>query len=445
MLPLRHSLAQVTLALAALGSPGCNGASQRPELVLVVSLDTVRADRWESVATPHYDRFLTRADSYASAVAAAPWTLPSHASMFTGLWPSEHGAVSFEVDALEDNVHPLHPDHVTLAEALSAEGYRCAGFVANSVYLAPRHGIDQGFETWQVRRQPGDLVTQDALRWIDSARGAQQPLFVFVNYMDAHRPYRAGPAPDGRQSVALLDELIERVMVRGEAEGPELATLRRDLIAAYDEALGNLDRALGALFDGLQQRGLFERALVIVTADHGEAFGEHGLVEHSKDVREALLQVPFAVKAPNQAQARALPLRASSVDVAGLVAETTGIGQRRFARTPGTHPVLAENRYSRPQDLMRYGARFRSVRRAFYEGPLKLIVDSRGPVALYDLTLDPGETHDLARARAADAARLASLLDTELTRAPWPGPFLKPGALDPAARAELRALGYGGD
>jgi arylsulfatase A-like enzyme len=234
-------------------------------------------------------------------------------------------------------------------------------------------------------------------------------------------------------------------MALGEGENDVVARLRADLLRCYDEALGNLDAALGALFVGLARRGLLDDALVIVTADHGEAFGEHGLVEHSKDVRECLLRVPFVVKHPGQRAGRDVALPASSVDVAGIVARATDIGRARFTRWPGNHPVLAENRYSRPHDLVRFGDRFRAVRRAFYDGDLKLIVDSRGAVELYDLASDPAEAVDLATTRAADTMRLAEALEAELARAPWPGPFLKPGALDEAQRTELRALGYGGD
>jgi len=432
------------LAVTLCGT-GCGRGPEAPPTVILVSLDTVRADRWASAATPAFDRLAARADRYAAGLAAAPWTLPSHASMFTGLHPTEHGAVSFDVEVLEDNAHPLHPDHVTLAETLQSAGYRTAGFVANTVYLTARHGLDQGFDTWQVRRQRGDLVTRDALAWIDAQAGGDAPLCVFLNYMDAHRPYNARATPDGRQSVALLDELIERVMVRGERDTDAVAALRADLVACYDEALTNLDAALGALFDGLQQRGLLDGALVIVTSDHGEAFGEHGLVEHSKDVRECLLRVPFVVKNPRQRAGRDVAATASSVDVAGLVAGATDVGRGRFTRLPGNHAVLAENRYSRPQDLLRFGARFRAVRRALYDGDLKLIVDSRGTVELYDVAADPGELTDLAATRAPDALRLAAALEAELARAPWPGPFLKPGALDETQRRELRALGYGGD
>ena len=431
--------------VVALAVTGCGRTPELPPTVILVSLDTVRADRWARVATPAFDRLAARADRYAHGVASAPWTLPSHASMFTGLHPTEHGAVSFDVEVLEDNAHPLHPDHVTLAETLQSAGYRTAGFVANTVYLTARHGLDQGFDEWQVRRQRGDLVTRDALAWIDGQRGHEAPLFVFLNYMDAHRPYNARAAADGRQSVALLDELIERVIARGEGESEAVVKLRADLVALYDEALGNLDAALGALFDGLENRGLLDGALVIVTSDHGEAFGEHGLVEHSKDVREPLLRVPFVVKAPRQRIGRDVAQRVSSVDVAGLVAAATDIGGARYARLPGNHAVLAENRYSRPQDLLRFGARFRAVRQALYDGDLKLIVDSRGAVELYDLAADPGEATDLAAERPADALRLAGALEAELARSPWPGPFLKPGALDEAQRMELRALGYGGD
>ena len=433
--------AMVLLGCGTSGSP--HGDRELPPHVILITLDTVRADRWGRALTPNFDRLAERSDRYPRAVASAPWTLPSHASMFTGRTPSEHGAVSFEVDAFEDNAHPLHSRNATIAEALADEGYRCGALVANTVYLSPRHGLHQGFDDWRVQRVSGHEISRSALAWLDVEAGPERPVFLFLNYMDAHRPYNVGSPAGAAASAALLNRLIEQVMVRGEAPG----ALAKEVADQYERALQNLDEALGLLFDGLAARDLLDDTLVIVTSDHGEAFGEHGLVEHSKGVIESLVRVPMIVKRPRQAFGRDCPERASSVDVAGLIALATGVGVERFPRRPGTHRVWTENRFSRPHDLLRFGARFRRTQRALYDGNLKLVLSSRGPARLFDVAIDPGELRDLSTERPADLARMhaqaAAPSNLGSSFIPWAGPWLKPTALSSRGARELSTLGYG--
>ena len=442
----RAALSLVLLPLATCGEP----SAAVPPPVILVTLDTVRADTLSCYgappgSTPHLDGFAGVADRYEKCVSAAPWTMPTHASLFTGLYPFEHGAHSFLPETIGDgdNVFGLHPRFETLAEAFAARGYRTAGIVANAHYLRPTLGLEDGFETWDVSREPGGRVTARALAWLDEYGADPRPTFLFVNYMDAHRPYRTGDPRDG--AVRKLNALIEQVLVRGEESEP----LGSEVRALHQKAVSNLDRIVGTLFDGLKERGLFERSIIVVTSDHGEAFGGHGVVEHSKDVYEDLVRIPLLVKLPGQTAGSVKSERASSVDVAGLVAAALAGTDAEslaavFPRTPGGHPVVVENHFSRVKDLKRYGERFRRQRRAIYDGPLKLVVGSDGTAELYHVEDDPFETVDLAADRPEDVERLSRELEETLARGVYRGDRVLPGQLDAAQRQEMNALGYGG-
>ncbi|MEL6905555.1 MAG: sulfatase, partial [Planctomycetota bacterium] len=400
----------VLLGIAPFGTVACSPDPERvPPLVVLVSLDTVRADELSCYggpegASPVLDAFAAVATRYERCISTAPWTLPSHASMFTGLFPSEHGAHSFlpQDGYRGDNVFALHPSYETLAEALGARGYRCGAFVANSIYLRPGLGLEAGFDPWDVRRNRAEVLTGRALEWLDGVGAGERPAFLFLNYLDAHRPYRTGDPED--RARARLDELIEAVMV----EGGEPGALGRDVAALHQKAVTLLDAELARLFDGLKERGLFDRAVVVVTADHGEAFGAHGVVEHSKDVYEDLVRVPLVVKESRQTEGAVRTELASAVDVPGLVAAAlagtdAASAAAVFPRLPGTHPVIAENHFSRIKDVSRFGDRFRRVRRALYDGDAKVVVGSDGSLELYELEGDPGELTDLAGSQPARA------------------------------------------
>ena len=231
-------------------------------------------------------------------------------------------------------------------------------------------------------------------------------------------------------------------MVRGE-DAPELSSEVRGL---HQSAVTLLDEELGVLFEALRARGLYRDAVIVVTSDHGEAFGPHRLVEHSKDVYEDLVRVPLIVKGPGQSTGEVEDERASLVDVPGLVAARIGDDALRaeFPRVPGAHPVLAENRYSRMRDLERYGDRFRRVRRALYDGPWKLIASDDGaPAELYQLDLDPAEARDLSPEEPERVAEMAASLAEFLDAHAFEGPAALPADLTASQRRDLGELGYG--
>lgn len=333
------------LLVAALLLTGCarnESRPQRPQHIVLISLDTLRADHLgcygnATVRTPSLDALAREGVVFDDVTAAAPTTLASHASLFAGTWPNRTGVVR--------NGYVVHPENEMLAEVLRAGDYRTAGFVS-SFALTGLVNIDQGFEVWDERFEehirPQDpepnqrraaSVTNAVLAWLDAeqadgSKGAEQPTLLFAHYFDAHHPYEP-PAPydtlyqpvdpeltgdlaDQRRAVAAHHEAIlgadsglDNVIVDGllrelvlEADG-EPRGIDRALAARYAGEVTYLDSELGRLFDGLRERGVWDDALVIVTADHGETFWEHGdYWNHGLGLYQTTVQLPLIVKLP---------------------------------------------------------------------------------------------------------------------------------------------------
>jgi arylsulfatase A-like enzyme len=430
------------------------GADESPPNVILIVLDTVRADHlgcygYERPTSPNIDAFAGTATRHTRALSSAPWTIPSHASMFTGKPPFVHGAHTVAVKRRRNNVRGLSRDHVTLAEALSAEGYETAAFVGNTAYLARFWRLDQGFDTYHVERAYADGLNERILDWLERA---ERPFFLFVNYIDAHRPYNARPRagfldpPATEDDGKLVRQLKQRVLP---VKRPVPLDLARRVIDQYDTAIANLDEEVGALLDRLKQREFDENAVIVITSDHGEYFGEHRLVEHSKDVYQEALRVPLLVRTPGQREARTADTLAVSNDLPHLIVSNLPEETRerivvRFPDAPGNHTVLAENYYTRSDDLFHpaWGRRFDRVRRAVFDWPYKLIHSSDSKHELYDLDADPREERNLYSDRPDVVERLAIALHELLTARPDPVPESELDPLDDDLRRQLKALGY---
>ena len=446
-LPTFASLCLLTLA-------ACGGRAAPPNIILI-TLDTLRADHlscygYARETSPRLDAFAAQATRYTNSRATAPWTVPTHASLFTGLHPFEHGAHSFDITALSDNVYALDGNAPTLAEVLGSGGYRTGAIVANQVYLAPELGLDRGFGDYSLARERAPELSRRALTWIDAAG---EPFFLFLNYLDTHRPYNVAGSDGGHEAEpaqhpsVLLDRLHDQVMVKGHPPEP---ALRAQVIGQYDRSIENLDAALGQFFDALGERGLLENTWIVITSDHGEYFGEHGLVEHSKDVYEEALAVPLIVRAPGQARGTLVDTPVSSVDLPrlildGALPEHAEHWRAIFPHAPGSHGVLAQNYYSRPIDLLHptIGPRLRRVRTVLYRGSRKFIHSSDGRHELYDLGRDPAESTNLIGREPDFDARLRAEAEALLAgpRAHAPG-ATEPRELGAERLDAMRALGY---
>ena len=320
------------------------GAKPVPNVLLLV-LDTVRADALSSYGyhrptTPHLDQFAERGVRFERAMSASPWTLPGHASMFTGRLPHElFGTDSTPLDggvALDDA-------HRTIAEVMRDRGYRTGGFIANTSFCSYLHGLDRGFahyedfplsldlvlhssswgrmigavvrlwnnELTMVGRKTAADVHQSFLSWLD-AGGDERPFFAFLNYFDAHSPYMLPNPSEHRFSPIPAVPKFDFYADYSPAE----IQLQRD---AYDDCIAYLDARIGELIAALEARDVLSDTLVVITSDHGEQFGEHGLIYHGNSLYRPLLHVPLILVHPTS-----IPT--------GRVVSTT-VGTRHLAAT----------------------------------------------------------------------------------------------------------------
>lgn len=436
---------------------GCSSEGPAPQQVVLIVCDTLRADHtslhgYHRPTTPHLEQLAQTATVYYRAQAAAPWTLPSHASMFTGLYPTEHGARTWSGEELtilreqgwseNNNVGPLTEDHTTLAEFFSAKGWATGAVVANVAYMDERFGIAQGFDVYDRQRGPVEEITRRALAFIESHR--EESFFLFVNLMDTHRPYNLRPhppIPDRSTDGGLLKRLLPLVLNPNMVAPPELLDALTD---QYDTAIANLDEGLGDFFAALESKGLLDPMCLVITSDHGEFLGEHDLIEHSKDVYQGTLHVPLIVKAPHQSQGRDDRDWIGHVHIPGLIlrALDQAAGNTRLGEHWPRGAVLSENHESRMHDLrQRWGDRFRRSRRVLVQGDLKSILSSDGNHETYDLVQDPQELHPLGPGDPRMThQREARARFMELQPAS-PGEAV---ILDEAAIKALEQLGYGG-
>ena len=209
-------------------STGCAAELERAPNVILMTLDTLRADHlgcygYERPTSPWLDSFAKVATFYPHAHSTSSWTLPSHASLFTGKYPFEHGAHSFKVSEDKTALSVLDERHVTLAEALQAEGYQTAAFVGNASFLTKRFKFNQGFGHYFNEQTNGWDLSERVLEWLEE-RGPN-PFFVFLNYVDTHNPYQTGTGrenhdqgflskQDDRQSFYLYRELRPHILGR---------------------------------------------------------------------------------------------------------------------------------------------------------------------------------------------------------------------------------------
>jgi arylsulfatase A-like enzyme len=335
-------------ALAALPSAD----PDMPNIVLLV-LDTVRAQSlslhgYHRSTSPNLDRLARRGVFFRQAVAPSPWTLPSHATMFTGRRLKETGV---------DFTTPYCAWYPTLAEAMSSQGYQTAAFVGNTFFLCPGFGLHRGFAHYECYRLcPGQILKasalgkginnhpqireflgyyqdlgrktagglgEDLLDWLD-ARPAGRPFFAFVNYFDAHPPYIPDAAATGR--FAARSPRDPRIDSYRSYPSEELDALRD----AYDECIWGLDDQLGRLMVRLEERGHLDDTIVIITSDHGEHFGEHDLVGHCHSLYAPLLHVPLLILHPTRAcGGEVIPQQVSLRDLPATILDLVGLGQQQ--------------------------------------------------------------------------------------------------------------------
>ncbi len=484
---MARRLAAIVLLAAAAVTSACR-RTERPPHVVLISADTLRADRLGAYGytarptSPRIDALAEDALLFEVHVAAAPWTTPSHMSLLTGLTPTRHGVTGSDHglrEALEGErpIERLPAAITTLAEALGAQGWATVAFTGGAT-LDPRIGFDQGFEEYDTSMVKLDRGKVDrVLAWIDAHD--DRPFFLFWHTFEVHAPYVAPefldevlPATRARALGERLQSLPEkngwkqvraakRVMRKHDAYNAEVTR------ALYDGGVRSFDRWLGELVDGLKERGLYERTLLVLTSDHGEQLGEAGRPVpygdgfynvHGHTLFEELIHVPLIVKLPGPSQeARRIPEVTASIDVMPTILDVAGLPvppevQGRSLRPLWQGPARWMARAALSESLSE-GEEKKALRAGRYKYVVSIdaaTVAAEGrshlprdpPAALYDLVEDPEERRDLLATAEEEATRRAGAMGQELRRRLAEVGEPEEAWLSPEAREGLEALGY---
>jgi arylsulfatase A-like enzyme len=453
-----------------------------PDVVVVV-LDTMRADHMSAYGyarptTPHFDALAENGLLFAEAISPATWSLPSHASLFTGRYPSAHGA--------HDEHRFLDAGGPTLAETLAAAGWDTRSFTANS-WISDGLGMVRGFawtdEAWRhgdVARsmhsmhrlldrlgfrpvdKGGAGVADGFAAWFASRPPDAPPAFVFLNFIEAHFPYHQLPEDYLHRYTdvplpALRALSLQLMAAEFGGDPPDVEAAREPATAMYDAGVAYADALLGRVVEAIRARGTLDRTIIVVLADHGELLGEHGEFGHGHTVYEPVLHVPLLVRFPPAVAAGRATQPVSTAGVYATICRLLGIalppsvqaGSVLPGHMPG--PVLSEQYAAMlgsesaetTDPLLRHDRRYRAYR----GGTDKLVVDSAGGTWFFDLAVDPDERHDLAPLYPDRVKRLRGELDMwtatlALPALDAPIDAAPPPPMDPAARERLRALGY---
>jgi arylsulfatase len=481
--------------------------AERPLNLVMVVLDTLRADHlglygYQRATSPHLDALARESFVFERAESAAPWTAPSLVTLVTSLYPEVHGVRGFP------NPRRMSDGVVTLAEVLKRHGYVTAAFTEGG-YAKGDFGLDQGFDSYP--RNPGDDESHDShllfpsrlegnltrsLSWL--RKHGEEPFFLFFQTYEPHGPYRAPeafirrfrPHYDERKEHQRVRRAIERwnrrrlvdptdsLLVSRHAFHCQFADMPRlvdkasfmganlvrglDLRAAYhskpflkwlrdiyDAEIAYTDEQMSRLWRFLEEEGLRDRTLVLVTSDHGEGLGDHGELQHGQVLFDEILRIALILRAPGAGEPRRVRQLVRAVDVMPTLLELMEIptadlpvqGRSLLPLLAGESLELHSFSHARAvneeEDAL-YSAR--SDRWRF------TLNRATGTGELYDLIEDPGEIRDVADANPGVVASFRELLDRQEERdralATRVGPPGAPVALDPHLRRELQALGY---
>lgn len=493
-------LASMRLAAAALGlgllsacdrpaptvptipPPVLAAGAKKPNIIFLM-IDTLRADRvgcygHSGKLTATMDQLASEGVRFERCQSAAPWTLPSVASLFTSYYPSVHKATDYRKvegarkDGGEEAVSMLSNDFDTLAEALASHGYETAAVSLNP-FILDRFGYGQGFSFFADGAPESGAIGLDAnktaLEWLDKRRQADKPFFLYLHYMDCHGPYDAPPkyvdplmqAMEANPKKTVLTEQ-QRAML---ATYPRIHYLRLKppvgsdpsrytrlqgyqeyWMAGYEAGVHEQDDCLADLIAGLKKRGVWEDAYVILVADHGEAFGEHDYWDHGGGLHQHQLSVPLILRWPGVLPAgRRIAGAARTIDVMPTILDQLRIefsagqgaslvGAITSGAVPSSQTVYSEAAKGPGQDAMLSG-NWKLIR---YQVPGSPIVQ------LFDLATDPGEQKDISKSKPEVVKTLLARMteQQQINANAKPGHEAKFQVLTPTERSKIVAHGY---
>ena len=423
--------------------------------VMLFLADTYRADNLTLYGgrhgmAPALDAFAESCARYSKSWAPASWTLPSHVSMFTGVFPRQHGA--------EDAASGMPGGLTTVAERLAEQGYR-TGAITDSLFVSRDYGLDDGFE-WFEEYQEWDLARtiRRALAFLDAGDG--RPTFLFVQTYRTHMPYRrcesdAGfSVEDEQKLIQACRELVRWVANRTAPIDPKaieserMVSLMKRLHRQYLSGVLGLDLGFAELARELDERRYFDSGYMIFTSDHGEAFLEHDEIVHPGPGFEELIRVPLLIRGPD-VEPRTVPAPASLVDLPATIAEMAGIASvdtwmgQSLLGISRSRPVFAFTQGQRKSPVKHLVTIVKRDRKVF----MNVLDKERGlgePVLAFDLGSDPLELGDLVQQGAEWPRDLCNDVAETLVRLLKPIEDRSPVYLSSQAREHLRAAGYTG-
>lgn len=453
---------------------------ERPSLVLLLP-DTLRRDRigiyGGPARTPALDRLAREGLLFTGAYSESPWTKPAMATLFAGLYPSQHGVLSHP-ELRRESGAPARNDVLaegvtTLAERLREAGYETVAFVSNP-WLLEEFGFAQGFERYEdgfaANDVPGTRVSEAGLQWLEE-RSGEAPYFLYLHYMDPHSPYGRPSREDvlARREALREDARPLRQHARGAIRklsrfpdgapiaGEEIPPSRALLELVYDQGVEAFDAALARFLEGFAERPEAEETALVVVSDHGEALFERGWIGHGFGLFDEEIAVPLLAKLPGiegpervRCPAGLLDLRATLCRYLELDCE----GEGTSLLAPREGPDTRRARY-----LVSEGVKRKPAHRAIRSGRYKLLREPggrkvppregrpRSPWSLYDLERDPEERRNLLAPDHFDSdvvplfERLSKALPESVPERAVPEPGSAP--LDAETRRRLEALGYG--
>jgi arylsulfatase A-like enzyme len=423
--------------------PGADDSGFTPPNIFLISLDALRADHlgsygYERETSPFLDRVAAEGTRFANAFVNTHGTPPSHTTMLTSLYQQSHGV---SLDSAEPGATDSIPANALMVqEILRGRGYLTIS-VTGGGYLSRGLGFDRGFVFFENAPKRFAGQVSRVLQLLQQHAVAERPVFVFLHTYEIHSPYEAPERYRGRfgsfeSSFEPTSENLLRVV----------NTARRDLaptdlehvMARYDEGIRYADDCLRELFVRLSKRGFLDNALVIITADHGEEFAEHGGMLHRGTLYDELLRVPMVLWGRVAEPGSVIERPVSCVDIAPTILAATGVEippqmQGSDLLRPRREDVQEEAVFSQ------YGRVLYSIRTAEW----KLIQRTRkGTVELYDLEADPGEQKNLADREPNRAAAMLDRLTSWRESLPQAGEAALPAQLTDREREQLEALGY---
>ena len=420
--------------------PGTSPAGGVQNIVLI-SVDTLRADHlgshgYRRPTSPRIDRLGRGGILFANAIAQSPSTLPSHASIFTSRYASQHRTIK---DGL--NYTELHEGELTLAEILKREGFRTAAFTDGGE-TARVFNLDQGFDVYDDEGGGIARINSRVFKWL--AGNTAGKFFLFVHCYDTHAPYTPPPPYD---RMFPQQSLKVDLQIKNPTRADEEHFLNKT-IADYDAEIAYTDKHVGALLDHLAKLGLTKKTLVIFTSDHGEEFLEHRRLGHSEHIYDESIKVPLIFHNPGLLQTRRITQQVSSVDISPTVLHILGLS------IPGGmmgRSLLGLMRGQAEQERPAFTENEHRTQYAIRTSSHKLIVDTeKKSHQLYDLRRDPSEQRSLTP--SAKPPAYTALLE-KLRR--WKRTVAQPGSRPQPTRSlsgdrakhrrvleQLRSLGY---